>query len=150
MQSVEWVRKRFYSNIESTPTGCWEWTRTRLPKGYGLFRVLGQKYAHRVSFMIHKMPVPNFNKLHVLHKCDNPPCVNPDHLMVGTNLDNVRDCVAKGRTKKGRHKSHCVHGHELSGDNIMQRPNGGTRSCRTCHKTQGALRFQRSKVKRGN
>lgn len=53
--------------------------------------------ASRVAYEIYVGPIPA--GLHVLHKCDNPPCVNPDHLFVGTPLDNARDCSAKGRRR---------------------------------------------------
>lgn len=88
---------------------CWPWFAYRHSKGYGrsFVRVDGQVYVvpHRASWAIH-YGAPGH--LHVLHRCDNPPCVNPRHLFLGTNLDNVKDRVAKGRTQKGaRHfKSH--------------------------------------------
>lgn len=88
---------------------CWPWFAYRNPKGYGrsFVRVDGQVYVvpHRASWAIHHGPP---GCLHVLHHCDNPPCVNPKHLFLGTNEDNVRDRVAKGRTQKGhKHfKSH--------------------------------------------
>ena len=82
-------------------SGCWTWTGApsdNTPTGqYGRFRVHGiQVRAHRVSWMLHKGPIPV--GLQVLHHCDNPRCVNPSHLFLGTNDDNVKDRVAKGRS----------------------------------------------------
>ena len=72
---------------------CWVWTANTIPKGYGLF---GRKrYAHRYSWTLHYGTIPG--KLWVLHKCDNPPCVRPDHLFLGTARDNYEDMRAKGR-----------------------------------------------------
>jgi hypothetical protein len=76
--------------------GCWPWTGNRLPTGYGrVTRRNRSIYAHRVSWVLHHGPIPA--GLWVLHRCDNPPCVRPDHLFLGTNDDNVADRDAKGR-----------------------------------------------------
>lgn len=80
-----------------TDNECWNWQASTLRKGYGRFsvrKVLVQ--AHRFSWMLaNGRGIPA--GLQVLHSCDNPRCVNPNHLSIGTNGDNVRDCVAKGR-----------------------------------------------------
>ena len=82
--------------------GCWNWAGTKHTDGYGTIHVRRRTegthivlYAHRVSWEIHYGPIPK--GLFVLHKCDNPPCSNPKHLFLGTNLDNMRDCSRKGR-----------------------------------------------------
>src|SRR5688572_5586831 len=87
---------RFWSKVDKTTT-CWLWVGTRHYKGYGDFAPSGQKKvkAHRYSWELHKGKIPN--GMQVLHRCDNPPCVNPDHLFIGTNRDNVSDAIAKGR-----------------------------------------------------
>jgi len=80
---------------------CWHWTGNRLPSGYGRVSVrgtgLGKKnlYAHRVAYELVLGPIRD--GLHVLHRCDNPPCVRPDHLFLGTQADNVADRDRKGR-----------------------------------------------------
>jgi hypothetical protein len=71
---------------------CWVWNGTCWEKGYGR---LGDKRAHRVMWAIVNGPIPP--GLQVLHHCDNPPCVRPEHLFLGTQLDNMRDMIAKGR-----------------------------------------------------
>jgi len=79
---------------------CWAWTAGKNTKGYGHFKwATGDvRQAHRASWEIHNGPVPEGQQ--VLHKCDNPACVNPDHLFLGTNDDNVADRVAKGRSAR--------------------------------------------------
>lgn len=96
----------FWSHVEKTDGGCWPWHGASL-RGYGKFnsRSLGrQGYSHRWAYEFTRGPIPD--GLHVLHRCDNPPCCNPDHLFLGTHLDNVADMNAKGRGAHGdRHGS---------------------------------------------
>lgn len=90
----------FWEKVNKTE-GCWEWTGSKNKKGYGSFGVDGKtQKAHRVSWMLTFGELPEDD---VLHTCDNPSCVRPDHLFVGTNQDNMRDMADKGRAfmKKG-------------------------------------------------
>lgn len=88
---------------ERTESGCILWTGSTCRRGYGIVGVGGRKAgvasSHRVAWMLTNGPIPD--GLFVCHRCDNPPCVNPDHLFLGTNQDNVDDMVAKGRNRKG-------------------------------------------------
>lgn len=85
----------FYVESVTAP-GCWEWTGTKDKHGYGRVRVDQRKArAHRVAWEAFKGEIPA--GLHVLHRCDNPGCVNPEHLFLGTHGDNMRDREAKGR-----------------------------------------------------
>lgn len=82
-------------------SGCWEWQGCRNSDGYGSFRFGGKAMlAHRFSYEHHTAEIPK--GMHILHHCDNPCCVNPDHLFVGTHSDNMKDMYAKGRHKKVR------------------------------------------------
>jgi hypothetical protein len=94
------VLRRFWSKVDQSGD-CWEWTAARNHAGYGQFRweMLGSKsqmqQAHRVSWYLHFSDIPP--ELHVCHHCDNPRCVRPAHLFLGTDADNHRDSVRKGR-----------------------------------------------------
>jgi HNH endonuclease len=89
--------ERFWSRVDqSSETGCWEWRGTKRKDGYGVLMVGGALIrAHRLSWELANGPIPK--GLSVLHRCDNPPCVRPDHLFVGTQRDNLADMTAKGR-----------------------------------------------------
>ena len=87
--------ERFLRKVRKTPI-CWEWTATKNSDGYGKFSIQGkQPGAHRVSYLIFVADIPL--GLFVLHSCDNPGCVNPAHLSLGTNQDNMNDMTVKGR-----------------------------------------------------
>lgn len=82
--------------VPVTESGCWIWTGATRPNGYGCFQLDGKiEGAHRASFILHGGVIPS--GYCVCHKCDTPACVNPDHLFVGTHLDNNRDTIKKGR-----------------------------------------------------
>jgi len=88
--------ERFEKHIFYSPCGCWYWTGNQRKKtGYGGFRFNGKMMlSHRVSWLLFKGEI---GENHVLHKCDNPSCVNPDHLFLGTHVDNMNDMKIKGR-----------------------------------------------------
>lgn len=91
------VVARFWKHVKKTDD-CWVWTgATR--NGYGVLNVEHRAvYAHRISHILHKGPIPE--GLEVLHRCDNRPCIKPEHLFPGTQLANVQDMHAKGRARK--------------------------------------------------
>ena len=84
-------------------THCWVWTAGTNGAGYGQIRPGGlapRILAHRASWELFRGPIPKSDSYHgtcVLHKCDNRACINPDHLFLGTNEDNIHDCIAKNR-----------------------------------------------------
>jgi hypothetical protein len=89
---------RFFEKIAYGRSDCWTWVGAVETGGYGYFPFENEKKAHRVSYVLFsKKPIPA--KKMVLHSCDNPPCVNPEHLFLGTQKDNMRDARAKGRLK---------------------------------------------------
>lgn len=91
--------ERFWAKVRRDAS-CWEWTARRTPSGYGTIKVgTATRLAHRVSWELHFGAIPD--GMCILHRCDNPPCVNPAHLFLGMQLDNVRDREAKGRASHG-------------------------------------------------
>ena len=88
-------KKRFEDKFIKKETGCWEWEASLNNKGYGWFRYNGHnQLAHRVSYQLYVGDIPK-DKC-ILHKCNNPKCVNPDHLYVGTHKDNASDMIKAG------------------------------------------------------
>lgn len=97
---------RFKRYFESSGSRCWNWTAYKNRQGYGTFRYKDKKWqANRFSYQIFVGNIPE--SMCVCHKCDNPSCVNPKHLFLGTKLDNKMDCVEKGRHAHG--DSHWTH-----------------------------------------
>lgn len=122
------ILERFIKKVnKNTQSGCWEWIACLNTNGYGDFfsgsRKTGHKLAHRVSWEIHKGQIAP--GLLVLHKCDNPKCVNPEHLFLGTHRDNALDAKTKGRLK----------GLIKPGQILRPRPYGFTEvDCHNCNK----------------
>lgn len=109
---------RFWSKVDKSttdPDGCWTWTKYLDPEGYALIYVKPKmRLVHRFSYLIAYGILPD--DLKVLHKCDNPSCVRPDHLFLGTQLDNIRDRDQKGRQAKGEKHFRC----RLTDDQVFE------------------------------
>ena len=110
--------KRFKTKfIKSSPHKCWEWKAGLSSNGYGKFSINHKCYGtHRIAYFLHYKidPIDKF----VCHHCDNKKCVNPHHLFLGTQLDNIRDCVKKGRNAFGdRNAGHLYPERLPHGDN---------------------------------
>ena len=90
---------RLANGLASAPEGgCWEWIRICNQHGYGQLRVAGRMvYAHRLAYQLAVGPIPD--GLHVLHQCDNPRCINPAHLSIGTRSQNMKECSERGRAR---------------------------------------------------
>lgn len=127
----ETARGRFLTKF-LVDDGCWEWQAGKFESskgGYGQFYYEGKPIqAHRFSYMMFVNDIPE--GLVVLHTCDNPPCVNPSHLTLGTHEDNAKDRESKLRGRNSR-KTHCPNNHEYNEENTYITPEGW-RKCRIC------------------
>lgn len=126
--------KLFFQKVLKTQF-CWIWVGAKTDDFYGRVRVNKRSIgAYRLSYLIHIGPIQE--GLLVCHKCDNPMCVNPDHLFVGSMSDNIKDCVLKkrhGSYLKMIGKKECGRGHEWIEQNIYSRKNG-KKECLICKK----------------
>jgi hypothetical protein len=126
-------------------TGCWLWQGFIQPErmtdrgfrvgGYGNIGYRGRNISvHRAVWMIHNGPQPK--GMDVCHTCDVRRCCNPEHLWLGTRRQNLQDMANKGRGPCGEKatKTHCIRGHELSGDNVYLTNGGRRRGCKACDK----------------
>ena len=140
------LSEAFWPKVEKTET-CWIWQGAKDPRGYGRVyctfkpkEKVSTLRAHKVALILSGIDVPN--GMCVLHKCDNPSCVNPSHLFIGTQVDNMKDMASKGR---GRNQwsdvTHCKRGHELTEDNIYR--SAATKQCRKCNLMRSKQRYQR-------
>lgn len=129
---------RFWAKVNKAgPSDCWMWTAATSGNRYGCLGkgapYRGLVKAHHLSYILHIGPIPTGTC--VLHRCDNPLCVNPSHLFLGSQADNVRDCIEKGRFV-GRSallaaRTNCKHGHPFTPDNTYT-DSTGSRHCRAC------------------
>lgn len=145
---------RFWERV-AISDGCWEWTGLRDRAGYGRIGALvSQKWrslgTHRLSFVLHNGDIPP--GICVCHRCDNPGCVRPDHLFLGTVADNMRDMKTKGRAANPlatarRNQTHCKHGHEYTAENtqLIRGRNGRVeRRCKACYRARARAYYHRN------
>lgn len=119
-----------YVKIPEDPHLCWEWEGS-LVRGYASMYSPHTKNNVKVSRLVAKICLPDFShKLYVCHRCDNKKCVNPKHLFMGTNSDNMLDAVRKKRHAQSR-KTKCPRGHLYTDENTLTRKNGH-RTCKIC------------------
>lgn len=109
--------EKFWGQVSVEPGGCWIWNAGKFTAGYGAYQVDGKvRYAHRIAYELINGPIPA--GAHLLHSCDTPACVNPDHLTAGTHQDNIQDAISKGRWMSAKrvkhlgklHESQVIHG----------------------------------------
>ena len=136
MQISNEIVKRFMSKVLFFgPNECWEWSGCRRKDGYANFWIKDKVFlAHRLSYILtHGQVGPS---LKVCHTCDNRACVNPSHLWLGTQKDNMQDCKRKGRIKNPEiEKTHCKNGHPLFGENLriyVAKSGLSFRKCKKC------------------
>jgi len=135
--------ERFWAKVEKTEN-CWNWTAGKFWNGYGQFWLGGTVVkAHRFAYVITKGRIPK--SLVVDHLCRNRACVNPDHLELVTNKENL--LRGEGWAAVRARKTHCPQGHPYTGDNILIGKKGIGRSCRTCSLIRSKEAYQRKRKK---
>ena len=129
--------ERFWDKVNKTDT-CWLWTASKGSKGYGMFRVNGRLYgAHKWSYIMAHGEVDT-DGMEVHHSCENPSCVNPEHLSLKTNSTH--------RYLHEIHRdTHCKRGHEFTEENTKHSP--GHRQCRICNRIRQRRRRAEAKLK---
>jgi len=119
MKTSSPVETRFWKYVTKTD-GCWLWTGATTNGGYGVLQAGGRAgkivRAHRLSWRLHCGPVAD--DIDVCHHCDNPPCVRPDHLFLGTAKTNVADMVSKGRARGGSGRGEQHHRAKLTAEQV--------------------------------
>ena len=145
------IQEKFLQKVELVPfIDCWVWIGAlhSQAKMYGNFRIGKPQKAHRASWLLFNGDIPN--SFHVLHKCDNPWCVNPKHLFLGTNADNIKDKVKKGRSSRLSGENHPMYGKkhtDLAKKSMSKARLGKTHSQQTKQKMSDSQYFRWSKVK---
>jgi hypothetical protein len=142
------------TEVAESPCIIYEHAKNR--DGYGILskKINGSRLAHRAA-LSKKLgrPVEGVTR----HTCDNPPCINPDHLLEGTHADNSMDRVLRGRTYgHGKNNTHCKHGHEFTPENTLIRHRKGrlemkpVRVCKTCSQAWNKELAAKRKAARNN
>jgi hypothetical protein len=122
----------FKTRYEISENGCWNWTWKKDKDGYGQFHARpNHQRAHRFAYEVFYGEF-DYNLL-VCHKCDNPSCVNPKHLFLGTNKDNINDMLKKNRYAKIKRNNKCMRGHEMTTENTLKIPSMKQRTCKKCY-----------------
>lgn len=146
------LERAFWLRVDKrSPGECWPWTGNSC-QGYGRIAVCREYfYAHRIAWAIHNGRPPRIGEI-IRHQCDNPICVNPQHLLIGTNADNMLDAKLRMRSSNIR-KTHCPQGHPYSAENTALEYSQGTlgtithRKCRACRRErQRRLKNSRPRV----
>lgn len=149
-QHASSVEDRFWSHVDKTGD-CWLWTGARSSDGYGSFKPDTRRSSPnrsrpvRAHRFVAKCVFGMFDeRLLVLHSCDTPLCVRPEHLRLGSHQDNVDDRSARGRSFNEQ-KTHCMRGHEFTEENTIM--HGAWRVCRACVYAANRAWYHRQKSK---
>lgn len=147
----EFDRNRFFDRVSPEPmSGCWLWLGPINRQGYGMFSYWVKEQrnkhfrTHRLSYEMFIGQIPK--GAHVLHKCDVPCCVNPNHLWIGNQKKNMKDMSNKKRSYNQR-KTHCKHGHPFDKKNTYYRKGGPWRLCRECNKINSRKSYYLKKAR---
>ena len=133
----------------NSSAGCWLWRgyKTGSKKAYGEICQDGVRWlAHRRAWVLFKGPIPH--GLSVLHKCDTPACVNPDHLFIGTTADNMKDMQSKGRGRNGPRRSGEQNPNARLTASAVQSIRSDARTCTAIAKDYGVSIFLISQIRR--
>lgn len=137
---------RFLQRVEiGNELDCWEWTGDLNQSGYGRFFLNGERMgAHRASYILENGSIPN--GLFILHKCNNRKCVNPAHLVAGTQSENVQDTVRAGRARGGfAPRPTCNKGHPWTPASTGK-TSSGYRTCVICRRAAAKKRYTNSRM----
>jgi len=137
------ISERFWKKVEQRGPGeCWPWSGATNPQGYGqLWDGTRKRPAHRIAWeILHGQPFPE--GMDACHTCDNPGCVNPQHIFPGTPRDNAMDSMAKGRAHIPPRVTACRRGHALTAENSYVTPSGHVH-CRECRRLRQRVEWTR-------
>jgi hypothetical protein len=143
---IKTLAERFWAKVQcGSNDECWPWLGCVDKDGYGVSWTHKKRPAHQVAWEIETGQLwPK--GLQSRHTCDNPPCVNPQHIIPGTISENTLDQVERGKHNHAR-KTHCKHGHEFTVKNTWINKKTGNRMCRACNNIRQKQTKQRAKQK---
>ena len=151
MAALTPLEDRFWKFVDKSG-GCWLWTGGRNRDGYGMVRVtddLGRRMVQATRAALYldsgSWPPP-WPVGHILHSCDNPSCVRPDHLRVGTHAENMMDKVRSGNHHNAS-KTHCKRGHEFTPENTLSFKDRPGRMCIACRRIGARRRYAAAKLR---
>lgn len=136
--------------IPEPNSGCWIWLSGASDLGYGRIQFNGRTIgAHRASYILSRGLSSLPSEIHICHKCDNPSCINPDHLFAGTAKDNMQDCLRKGRQKPSFIRGEQCHASVLNAEQVSAIKSDATRTHAAIAREYGVSRITVSRIRNG-